>query len=167
MDEPQWGRLAERMRERRADLRLSSRRAAKLAVIDPNTWASAEKGNRIRDTGFPGIEAALQWSPGSVREILAGGEPTLALGATQTVRPDSAPSTSLVREPRVVRGTGVVNLGGLHAEMRQAEPYDLAEEVERISQLHDIPVEKRMQMVRQVVEMHKERLRREEAARAS
>lgn len=73
----QRSRLAELMQARRRELRLSARAAAQLAGIDRNTWSSAEAASRrTAEYHYAGIERALQWAPGSVDAILAGGDPT-------------------------------------------------------------------------------------------
>lgn len=150
MEEPQWGKLGDAMRQRRAELRLSTRKAALAAGIDWNTWGSAEKGNRIRDAGFPGIEEALGWSPGSVRAVLAGGEPS----------PAAAQGHGSAYDATVPVASGAAR-AGLKAEATggSGPAPTLADAVDQISQLHNIPVEERLRMVQRLVEMHKEATR--------
>jgi hypothetical protein len=71
-------RLARMIRDRRLkDLKISVRTAATRAGIDRGTWASAESGERrTAEVNLAGIEEALEWEPGSIDAILAGGEPT-------------------------------------------------------------------------------------------
>lgn len=69
-------RLGRLMQERRKVLRLSVRRAAQLAGLDRDTWAAAEEvRRRLSEFNYAGVEAALEWTPGSVDDILAGREP--------------------------------------------------------------------------------------------
>lgn len=160
-------RLGQLMADRRRELRLTIVAAAAKAGFDRMTWSNAEKGLRLlAESNWAGVEQALDWAAGSVAAVFSGGDPKLK-PAAQTITPDGIPSTSSVGEPRIVQGTASASLGGLRAEARgTVEPYDLDKLVDEISQLHDLPVEDRMQMVRRLVAMHKERLQRDEAAQA-
>lgn len=83
-------RLAARIRQRRLALRLSEAEATRLAGFGSrNTWSTAEGGQRnLRSQNYAGIESALHWAPGSVEQILAGGEPTeLPTPRVDVVRP--------------------------------------------------------------------------------
>lgn len=63
---------------------LSVSAAARGAGIDRGTWTSVESGSRATEEyNFARIERVLGWGAGSVRSILAGGEPTLIAGTTQ------------------------------------------------------------------------------------
>jgi hypothetical protein len=82
-------RLARLIAERRRELGLSAARAAVLADVARNTWATAENGAReVRDENFAGIERALHWHAGSVAIVLEGGEPT----ALPTAEPGGVPA---------------------------------------------------------------------------
>lgn len=71
--------LGEHVAERRKRLGLSQSRAAKLADVSRTTWITWERGTATpEDYNHIKIERALQWEPGSVEAILAGGEPTLS-----------------------------------------------------------------------------------------
>lgn len=71
--------LGEHVAARRNLLGISQSRAAKLAGVSRTTWITWE-----RDTATPEdynhihIERVLDWVPGSVKSIFAGGQPTLA-----------------------------------------------------------------------------------------
>lgn len=68
--------LGQRVRQRREDLGLSQPAAADRAGINRDTWRNMENGSRdIRSYNHRAVERALQWQPGSVEAILAGGEP--------------------------------------------------------------------------------------------
>ncbi|MFG2056645.1 helix-turn-helix domain-containing protein [Micromonospora sp. NPDC048930] len=68
------GQLISAYRKRRG---LSIRAAADAAGIDRDTWTSAEKGTkRTAEYIYGPIERVLGWAPGSVDQILGGGEPT-------------------------------------------------------------------------------------------
>lgn len=70
-------RLGELASRRRRELGLSVSAAARAAHIDRATWAGMERsGRRTEAYNYAGIERALAWEPGSVDQILAGGEPT-------------------------------------------------------------------------------------------
>lgn len=63
--------------ERRRLLGLSQSRAATLAGASRTSWVAWEKGTATpEDYSYVKIERALEWQPGSVAGILAGGEPT-------------------------------------------------------------------------------------------
>ena len=69
-------RLAGRMEERRRELRLRWRDVAAAGDIALKTLHSVRTGTAgIAALTEAGIEAGLQWKPGSVRSIVAGGEP--------------------------------------------------------------------------------------------
>jgi hypothetical protein len=69
-------RLGRLIRERRLERGLSVRAAAIAAQIDRATWAAAEAGTRgIREHNYAGVERTLRWVPGSIYEILEGGNP--------------------------------------------------------------------------------------------
>lgn len=70
-------RLAQLIAAYRKRRGLSVRAAAGAAGIDRMTWTAAEKGTkRTAEYLYGPIERVLGWAPGSVDEILAGGEPT-------------------------------------------------------------------------------------------
>ena len=63
--------------ERRRQLGLSQSRAATKAGVSRTSWVAWEKGTATpEDYNHVKIERALQWQPGSVDAILAGGDPT-------------------------------------------------------------------------------------------
>lgn len=68
--------LAETVRARRRDLRLSKEEAARRGGMSVKTWTSVEIGREVRDTTYVGTEDALKWERGSVAAILDGGDPT-------------------------------------------------------------------------------------------
>lgn len=70
-------RLADLIEKRRLQMGLSTSAAAREARIDRATWSSAEKGARLRDYNLTAIERVLRWAPGSIEEILVGGDPVL------------------------------------------------------------------------------------------
>lgn len=75
MPTPDLERLADRVQQRRIQLRLGIEPAAKIAGMSKDTWKRVEAGLNVRATSYTGIEAALQWAPGSCRRILDGDEP--------------------------------------------------------------------------------------------
>lgn len=69
-------RLARLVQERRREIGLSVRAAAQASGVARNTWIGVEDAARkTADSNYAGVERALQWEPGSVDAILAGGEP--------------------------------------------------------------------------------------------
>lgn len=68
--------------ERRRQLGLSQSRAASLARASRTSWVAWEKGTATpEDYSYVKIERALEWAPGSVAAVLAGGEPTPLVAA--------------------------------------------------------------------------------------
>lgn len=68
-------RLADLVKHRRNQRRLSVRQAAEQAGIARNTWSAVEEGKRTHDKSHAGIEIALAWAPGSIAAIKSGGDP--------------------------------------------------------------------------------------------
>lgn len=88
----QRARLATAIESRRLELGLSARAAATAASIARGTWDSAENGSRrTLKSNYAAIERALKWAPGSIQNILNGGNPTpadpgpITLAATATL----------------------------------------------------------------------------------
>lgn len=67
--------LATVITARRKERRLSQQRAADLAGVHRLTWRGWENGSTPEDFNYAGIERALEWEPGSVEAVLAGGKP--------------------------------------------------------------------------------------------
>jgi hypothetical protein len=98
MDETPRERLANAMADRRRELRLSVRAAAQRAGVDRATWTSAEAATRrIAEYNYAGIEAALDWEPGSVDQVLAGGTPTPRISSAG----GTTPTTTAQRDEEV------------------------------------------------------------------
>jgi transcriptional regulator with XRE-family HTH domain len=92
-------RLGSYIRQRRADLGMSVRKAAQEAEIDRDTWSAAESGNRaIHTHNVTAIERVLGWAPGSADKVLAGGEPDLA-----PTPPPKIPGVEAMDDPLVLR----------------------------------------------------------------
>lgn len=86
MDEQNWSRLAELVRERRSTLGLSVRAAAAKASINRATWTAVElQETRLSRHLWAAVEQALRWSPGSIERILEGHPP--ATPPVDVVRP--------------------------------------------------------------------------------
>lgn len=76
---PKHERLADAIEDRRGELGLSLREVAQLAKITGETLRAVRKGaNDPSALTKRGIERALQWAPGSVDSVLAGGRPRAA-----------------------------------------------------------------------------------------
>lgn len=141
MDGDARARLASLIQARRRELRISEREAAARGSLARNTWASAEAGTRhIAERTASGIEVALEWAPGSVEAILAGGEPTiLERRPAGLLVPDSLPSGSYPH--------GMTIRGG--------RDFDLAAEVRRIRHLQ-LPADSRLELIRSVIDLYQE-----------
>jgi transcriptional regulator with XRE-family HTH domain len=76
---PELERLAAAVRTRRAELDMTQDQLAQRADVSVNTVRGIEQGgpHRPRSANALKLEAALGWQRGSIRAILAGGEPVL------------------------------------------------------------------------------------------
>lgn len=104
MDAPEdaHDRLAELVKTRRKGQGLSVSAAARAAAINRDTWTDFENGTRrLREYNYAGIERALDWGPGSIDSILAGGDPK-PMG-DQPPRPATG-DDELVEEIERIRG---------------------------------------------------------------
>lgn len=97
MATPDMERLAALVKKRRAELRLGIEPAAKLARISKDTWKRVEAAQRVWDRTYGGIEAALQWAPGSCQTVLAGGNPLVGESLTEDVKVVRVPKSELER----------------------------------------------------------------------
>lgn len=98
MDESPWVTLGQAVGRRRRDLRISARSAAAAAGINRATWATIESGQRRLTPHLrPAVEGALQWAPGSIDAILAGGVPT------PLTQEPTTPSSRLAAEVERIR----------------------------------------------------------------
>lgn len=71
------------MHERRRALGLSVSAAARKAGINRATWTAIEDASRDTETyNYGPVERVLDWAPGSIDDIVAGGESTLRQPAT-------------------------------------------------------------------------------------
>ncbi len=92
------GQLIAAYRKRRG---LSVRAAADGAGIDRMTWTAAEKGTkRTAEYIYGPIERVLGWAPGSVDQILTGGELT-ELPEEQAWRPQPKPEPKRERDEEI------------------------------------------------------------------
>jgi transcriptional regulator with XRE-family HTH domain len=72
-----WARVAEKVGQRRVDLRISQERAAALAGTSRETWGKLESGRQhgYRPDTLIGVCRVLRWAPESISLILDGREP--------------------------------------------------------------------------------------------
>ncbi len=78
MPREDWRRLADYVVARRVELGMRDRRAFATATgITDRTLGKLEKGQRVSASTLGVIENQLDWTPGTCRRILAGGEPSL------------------------------------------------------------------------------------------
>lgn len=79
-DPEAWARLGTKIRERRESMGLSRRQLSEVAGVSEKSIQVAEEGRTPRarwPQSLRLIEHALRWEPGSMVEILDGGEPAL------------------------------------------------------------------------------------------
>ncbi|MFC3347336.1 hypothetical protein ACFOOM_07780 [Streptomyces echinoruber] len=69
-------RLAQRVERRIAELALEYAEVCRRAGISDETLGKIRKGIKARGSTYLKLERALEWAPGSISAILAGGEPT-------------------------------------------------------------------------------------------
>ncbi|MFB7917096.1 hypothetical protein [Streptomyces sp. NPDC056061] len=77
-DETALQRLADVVQRRRVELDLKKIDVANGAEIAINTYVKIESGQSVRDVTYGKIESVLGWAPGSSKEVLRGGQPTIA-----------------------------------------------------------------------------------------
>jgi hypothetical protein len=97
MTSPDLERLAVLVQKRRTELRLGIEPAAKLGGISKDTWKRVEAGQKVWDRTYGGIEAALQWAPGSCQRILIGADPVPNEPLTEGVKVADVPASELER----------------------------------------------------------------------
>ncbi|MEU8040958.1 hypothetical protein [Streptosporangium sp. NPDC049078] len=125
-------RLASAMSARREELHMTWVKVAESAGITTETLRAIRHGDNSPSTLTKrGIEAALQWEPGSIDMVLSGGEPTPtrrdAVAAPETVIARAgipAPAPAQASTPERVEAVGVAQvdaiLAALRAELREA-----------------------------------------------
>ncbi len=74
-----WAHLAAAVRAQRLRLGLTQQQAAAVAGVSKIVWGKVENAGQTsyRDRTLVAVEQAMGWAPGSVEQILAGGQPTL------------------------------------------------------------------------------------------
>ena len=99
---PAHQRLDELMRDRRFALGIRTWRAlSERAGISYETLRAVRAGGNPGDATADGLERALRWKPGSIRAVLAGGEPTPRLPGDMTDAGRAEDELSVAREPTV------------------------------------------------------------------
>ncbi|MER6828791.1 hypothetical protein ABT352_22610 [Streptosporangium sp. NPDC000563] len=71
-----YDRLAEMVKSRRLSLRLSINGAARQGAMSPITWTRVERGFKVRELTYAGVDRALDWEQGSAARVLQGGDPS-------------------------------------------------------------------------------------------
>lgn len=97
MTSPDLERLAALVQKRRTELRLGIEPAAKLGGISKDTWKRVEGGQKVWDRSYAGIDAALDWAPGSCLRILDGKEPVVSEPFVEGVKVTQVPAAELER----------------------------------------------------------------------
>ncbi|MER7517849.1 hypothetical protein [Streptomyces sp. NPDC126499] len=67
--------LAQAVKNRRIELHLGYKTAAKAAGIAPDTWKRIETGQPVRELTYAKADPVLQWAPGSCVAVLEGRSP--------------------------------------------------------------------------------------------
>lgn len=99
--DPARSRLAQYMDDRRADLRLTWAEVARAAGINRETLRQIRSGTSdIRALTQRAVEDALRWKSGSIRMILAGGEPTPLKARPERPASPQEQELQLIREIR-------------------------------------------------------------------
>ncbi len=149
-DPEAWARLGVKIRERREALGMSRRQLSEEAAVSEKSIQVAEEGRTPRarwPQSLRFIESALRWQPGSMQNILDGGEPEPFLeqellfplddgpeelpGVDDGFPSNHARSAALARLPRVMRADlESVFQFGRRAGNHGAD-YDLVEEYEQ------------------------------------
>lgn len=136
MDESSRRRLANAMADRRRELRLSVRAAAQRAGIDRATWTAAEAATRrIAEYNYAGVEAALDWEPGSVDQILAGRPPTPRLAGTPATATPRDEEVELVANDPDLDNTMKAEIINLIYERRERDRASGIEDTRRVIDL--------------------------------
>jgi transcriptional regulator with XRE-family HTH domain len=73
--EPELERLGRYVLARREQLGMNREAAVRAATMNRGTWQRVERGQTVLEGTYARVEIALQWPPGTVRRIIAGGEP--------------------------------------------------------------------------------------------
>lgn len=101
-----WKRVARHVKERRAELELTQTELAVRANVGTSTIQAIEgaKQGSYWPDNLRGIEAALGWQRGSIKGILAGGEPDETTDAAASSEPAETNSLDalmgLIRDTR-------------------------------------------------------------------
>jgi hypothetical protein len=109
MADEDWQRLGDYVVARRIALGMRDRRSlAGITGVTERTLGKVETGRRVSASTLGALDNHLQWSPGSCRQVLAGGEPVVAPGGVSLPHYDD-PTLQHIAEvpglpPDVVRG---------------------------------------------------------------
>jgi len=78
-----WQRLGDYVVARRIALGMRDRRSLAVATgVTERTLGKVETGHRVSASTLGALDNHLNWAPGSCRQVLAGGEPVVAAGAS-------------------------------------------------------------------------------------
>lgn len=126
MTGPEWKRLAELVISRRAELGMKTTKAlAEAAGLTPRMVGDIENARRVNYSAGARaqIENALKWRPGSIDNILSGGEPQILIATLGTPVPtevDRAPSILRLVQSAVELRTAVENDDGASDAVAEA-----------------------------------------------
>lgn len=89
-----WARLAREVKRRRVQLELTQQQVASEGgpSVSILTRIETAKQTSYQDMALARLERALQWEPGSIAAILAGGTPTPTAQASPREAPPRSPS---------------------------------------------------------------------------
>ncbi len=117
-----WQRAGRYIADRRAELRLTQEQVQELGGPSPASQRLIEAGKResIQAASAGGYERALQWESGSLRAVLAGGEPNPLPDLTGPLgqRIEAKPARETAVHPDATTGQASAHDATVHAEGR-------------------------------------------------
>ncbi|MFI8962115.1 helix-turn-helix domain-containing protein [Streptomyces sp. NPDC053493] len=114
--------LAKAVKERRIELGLGYKSAAKEAGIAPDTWKRIETGLPVRELSYAKVDPVLQWAPGSCKAVLGGRSPVPVAPAEGApgVSISPVPPEALEAAKGVVQLAAIATTNGLTSEQIRA-----------------------------------------------
>ncbi|MFE9738885.1 helix-turn-helix domain-containing protein [Streptomyces sp. NPDC006477] len=110
--------LAKAVKNRRIEIGLGYKNAAKQAGISPETWKRIETAQQVRELSYAKVDPVLHWAPGSCMGVLAGKSPIPVTPAAEApgVSISPVPPEALAAAKDVVQLATIATTSGLTAE---------------------------------------------------
>lgn len=110
--------LAEAVKNRRIELGLGYKIAAKQAGISPSTWKRIEIAEPVRELSYAKVDPVLQWAPGSCAAVLQGKSPIPVTPSEDApgISFSPVPPEALAAAKDVVQLATIATTSGLTAE---------------------------------------------------